>query len=262
VKDNDAPQSPGKSVLNILVLGAQSTIAEHCNRLLAQQGARFVLVGRDAVRLRSIADDLTARGASACHVMVMDLADADIDSHEQVTRWAGALGGRIDAAYVYFGILGDQMRARQDGILLRRILDTNFTAASIWCDAVAAQFEMQRGGALIVITSVAGDRGRQSNYAYGAAKAGLTVFVQGLAHRLHGTGASATAVKLGSVDTAMTSGVGSAGILQVAPGRVAPQLAALAKRGGKPILYLPWYWWPIMMIVSSIPARWFHRTRL
>jgi decaprenylphospho-beta-D-erythro-pentofuranosid-2-ulose 2-reductase len=165
--------------------------------------------------------------------------------------------------YLFFGILGDNARAQSETAELEAILRTDFTAAAQWCQAAAAHLERQRSGALIVITSVAGDRGRQSNYAYGAAKAGLTVFVEGLAHRLAPSGARAVAVKLGQVDTAMTRGGGGrSGPTKAKPHRVAGPLADMALRPTAPVVYLPWFWRPIMAVIRALPASIMHRTRL
>ncbi len=127
--------------------------------------------------------------------------------------------------------------------------------------AAANHFEQARAGTLVVIGSVAGDRGRQSNYLYGATKAGLAVLVQGLAHRLAPLGASAVLVKPGFVDTAMTAHIPNKGALWSSPEKVAA-LIRKAADSGRPIAYAPGYWRFIMMVIKSVPAAIFHRTKL
>jgi short-subunit dehydrogenase len=141
------------------------------------------------------------------------------------------------------------------------LLQVNFTSAAAWCQAIAAVFERQRSGALLVIGSVAGDRGRASNYVYGASKAGLGVFVEGVAHRLAGTGSRAVLIKPGFVDTPMTAGVARKSALWARPETVARVIVASANRGG-PVVYAPWFWRAIMLVVRNVPSTIFHKTRL
>lgn len=251
----------GTNAARIIVLGATSAIAIQMCRVLARDGAELMLVGRAALRLEAIAADLMARGARACHVSVQDLSLA-ADAQRLTAGWVANLGGKVDAVYLFFGILGDQEAARSDLAELEAILVTNFTAAAHWCQAAATILEKQKSGGLIAITSVAGDRGRQSNYAYGAAKAGLSVFVEGIAHRLAPSGARAVAVKLGMVETPMTEGRNGASVLRVSPESIATPLARLARGKSKPIIYLPWFWRPAMLAVRALPVSLFHRSRL
>jgi short-subunit dehydrogenase len=131
----------------------------------------------------------------------------------------------------------------------------------LWCLAVANQLEFARCGTLVVIGSVAGDRGRQSNYIYGATKAGLGILVEGIAHRLAGSGATAVLVKPGFVDTAMTAHIEKKGALWSSPQKVAAQIRKAAA-GSRPVTYVPGYWRLIMSVIRSVPSVIFHRTKL
>jgi decaprenylphospho-beta-D-erythro-pentofuranosid-2-ulose 2-reductase len=242
----------------VAILGATSAIAEAAARIWAGQGARLALVGRNAERLEAIAADLKARGAAEAKVLVADCAEAEPTS--ELERIIETLGG-LDVVLLAYGVLGDQAQLERDPGAAAELLRTNFTSAAAWCQAVAATLERQRSGALLVIGSVAGDRGRGSNYVYGASKAGLGVLVEGIAHRLARTGARAVLIKPGFVDTPMTAGVARKGPLWARPEAVARTIVASADRGG-PVVYAPAFWRPIMLAVRTVPSAIFHRTRL
>ncbi|MDB5448966.1 MAG: acetoacetyl-CoA reductase [Phenylobacterium sp.] len=244
----------------IVILGATSAMAEATARLYAAEGAALVLVGRRLDRLEEIRADLLARGASDVEAAAADLARPDAAA-ERLAAWAGPQGA--DAILLFYGVLADQAQAERDPAVAREILSLNFTSAAEWCLAAANLLEAQRRGALVVIGSVAGDRGRQSNYVYGAAKAGLGVLVQGLAHRLslRNTGARAVLVKPGFVDTPMTDALPKGGPLWAKPEAIARIVKASAERGG-PVVYAPWFWRVIMLIIRLIPAPLFHKRPL
>jgi short-subunit dehydrogenase len=244
----------------VLILGATSGIAESLARLYAAEGAALVLVGRRADRLEEVARDLAARGARAVQVAAVDLARAETAA-ARLAAWAGDEG--IEAVYLFYGVLGDQARAEADPTHAHEILETDFTSAALWSLAAANLLEAQDAGALVVVGSVAGDRGRQSNYVYGAAKAGLGVLVQGIAHRfaLRGRRARAVLVKPGFVDTAKTDHMKKGGPLWASPEAVARIVRSAADRGG-PIVYAPAFWRLIMLVIRAIPAPIFHRRPL
>lgn len=246
---------------NIIVLGALSTIAEALARRLAAEGAQFVLAARHPERLAQLAEDLKGRGSPKAVVWAAELAGVD-DVPGEFKKMVAALGGEVDAVLVFYGMLGDQRRAEADNAELRRILAVNFGSTAEWCVAAAGQLSEQKRGLLLAISSVAGDRGRQSNYAYGAAKAGLTVLMEGLAHRLAPTGAQAVVVKLGFVDTAMTAHIAKGGPLWAKPDHIAASLQKIMKRPSKPVVYMPWFWRPIMAVVRRVPSAIFHKTKL
>ena len=242
----------------VLVLGAASTIAEATCRLYAAEGARLFLVARDASRLEALAADMRVRGAADVHVEAADLSA--VDPAQALARWVEILGG-VDVVLLAYGVLGDQRKSEQDMGAAARMIDTNFRSAALWSLAAANQLERQRGGSLVVIGSVAGDRGRQSNYLYGSTKAGLEVLVQGIAHRLRPFGARAVIVKPGFVDNAMKAHIPDKGPLWSSPEKVAA-LIRKAATAGKPVTYAPGYWRLIMTVIKSVPYVIFHRTKL
>ncbi|MBL8551687.1 MAG: SDR family NAD(P)-dependent oxidoreductase [Hyphomonadaceae bacterium] len=242
----------------VIILGAQSAIAEAAARLFAAEGAQLVLAGRDLGRLNEIGDDLRVRGAAAVNAMELDLV-AERSPIARLAEADEALGG-ASVILIAFGVLGDEERAETDAGEARRIIDGNFTSAAVWALAAANLLERRRAGVLMAIGSVAGDRGRASNAVYGAAKAGLAALMQGIAHRLAGTGARALVIKPGTVDTPMTAAFDK-GPLWSKPEAIARVIWRAADRGG-PVLYAPRWWRYLMWIVRAMPAPIMHRTRL
>jgi decaprenylphospho-beta-D-erythro-pentofuranosid-2-ulose 2-reductase len=242
----------------VVILGATSAIAEAAARRWARAGAHLVLAGRDAARLDVIASDLRIRGAVETHTVVLDLAAPEAAcSFDKMA----ALVGPVDVVLLAYGVLGDQAVGEQDLAAARNVFDTDFASAAAWCLTAANYLADRHAGVLIVVGSVAGDRGRRSNYIYGAAKAGLGVLVQGIAHRLASTGARAVLIKPGFVDSPMTASVGRKGALWSSPEVISAAIVNAADRGG-PIVYAPWWWHPIMLIIRLTPTIIFHRTKL
>ncbi|HWL39903.1 MAG TPA: SDR family oxidoreductase [Gemmatimonadaceae bacterium] len=240
----------------VLMLGATSTIARALARELAAGGRSLLLAGRDAGDLDAIARDLTIRYGVAASVHQIDVLD--LGSHARIIG-ACMSAARVEGAVIAFGELGDQALAQQDREELRRILETNFTGCASVLELVAAHFETRGGGWICALTSVAGDRGRQSNYVYGAAKAGLTAYLQGLRNRLSRAGVRVLTVKLGIVDTQMTFGMALPTAAE--PGKVARAIVkAIDSR--RDVVYVPWIWRWIMLAIRAIPERFFKRMRL
>jgi decaprenylphospho-beta-D-erythro-pentofuranosid-2-ulose 2-reductase len=243
----------------VLVLGGTSAIATAYCRRLAPSGARFALVGRNASHLEAVARDLKARGAAEAVAIVSDLADAS-DSRERFAAFVEGVG-MPDEVLVAYGVLGRQEEAEHDPAELQRIIDVNFTSAAIWLQTAAGHLGRDTPRHLIAIGSVAGDRGRQSNYVYGSAKAGLDVFTDGLAHRLNGTNLHVLTVKPGFVDTPMTAHIDQSGPLWAKPERIAADIERAVRRRRR-VLYTPWFWSPIMAAVRATPRFIFYRTKL
>ncbi len=244
----------------VLVLGATSAIANAYARQRASAGGRLVLVGRQAARLDAVAADLRARGASEVATVATDLADM-ADAEPRFADMIARLGPP-DEVLIAYGVLGEQAAAQDSADETRRLIDVNFTSAALWLQLAAKHLvEDGRPRTLVVIGSVAGDRGRQSNYVYGAAKAGLDAFAEGLAHRLHGTSVKVVTVKPGFVDTPMTAHLDRSGPLWAKPEAIAGAIdRAVAK--GQRIVYAPWFWRPIMAAVRFAPRPLFYKTKL
>lgn len=242
----------------IVILGAGSAIAETTARIWAAEGARLILVGRDPARLENVAADLKTRGADGATPWLLDCANADAAA--QLDKMVEALGG-LDVLLLAYGAFGDQAELEHDPKAVAKLIQTNFTSAVAWCLAAGAILEKQGAGALLVIGSVAGDRGRRSNFIYGATKGGLARLVEGIAHKLAPLGARAVLVKPGFVDTPMTASFTKKGLLWARPEQVARVIAAAARRGG-PIVYAPAFWRLIMLIIRHLPTFIFNRLNI
>ena len=243
---------------SVLILGATSAIASALAREFAAHKFDLVLGGRDREELGALAGDLRLRYGVQAGILSFDALDTP--THASTLRsFLLEAGDALEGVVVCIGYLGDQARGQSDWEEARRTLETNFTGCVSALNILANHFESRRAGFICAISSVAGDRGRQSNYLYGAAKAGLSTYLQGLRNRLFPAHVKVITVKPGFVDTRMT--YGRSGLLLVAsPARVAKGIfRAIAK--GKDVVYLPWFWRPIMLIVQSIPEAIFKRLR-
>lgn len=242
----------------VLILGATSAIARYTARLFAADHDTLFLVGRNAERLEAVAADLRTRGASGVHTRVVDLNA--LESHERLVSDAAAAMDGLDVALIAHGTLGDQKACEKDFALAEQEIRTNFLSAASLMTHLANHLEGKRSGTVAVISSVAGDRGRMSNYVYGSAKAGLSAFAAGMRNRLHASGVALVTVKPGFVDTPMTANV-KKGALFARPEDVARGIhRAILRR--KDVVYLPSFWWGIMWIIRAIPERVFKRLKL
>ena len=240
----------------ILVLGATSGIAEATCRVWAGQGASLFLVARNAAKLAAVAADLRARGAKYVDTAVADLDDTA--KHPELLAHAiNSLTG-LDIAYLTHGILGDQAHAEQDFLHAEQILHTNFTAPVSLLTWLANFCVQRRSGTLAVISSVAGDRGRKSNYVYGSSKAGLSAFLGGLRNRVDREGVTVVTIKPGPVKTAMTAGM--PGSEKFADVNVVAKtiVAAIDKKAAN--VYVPVKWALIMFVLRHIPEAVFKKT--
>lgn len=248
----------GADIVNVVILGALSGMATEIARIYAARHARLGLLGFSAERLADLSADLRVRGADKIKMLAVDLSETD-SCETIVGEFADEMGG-IDVLIVTYGILGDQARARGDLRHAAQILTTNFTSAALWL--LAAAKRMNGRGTIAVFCSVAGDRGRQSNYVYGSAKGGLAVFAQGMAHALAATGPRIIIVKPGFVLTPMTEGMRRSGPLWIGAKRAARIIVDAIDRKRGPVIYVPAFWRWIMLIIRLLPARIFHRTKL
>ena len=235
----------------ILVLGATSGIAEATCRIWAREGASLFLVARNAEKLRVVAADLKTRGAAYVDTAVADLDDTE--RHPALLAHAiNSLTG-LDVAYLAHGILGEQAEAEQDFNTAAHILHTNLTSPVSLLTWLANFCVQRRAGTLAVLSSVAGDRGRKSNYVYGASKAGLSAFLAGLRNRVDREGVKVLTIKPGPVKTAMTAGMANSGKFADVD-KVAASIAK-AIDSGADTLYVPFQWRPIMWVIRAIPER-------
>lgn len=237
---------------SIVILGALSAIGEQAARLLAARGDTLFLVARNSERLSAVAADLRIRGAARVETLAQDLTRID-DPFRFMADVAGRLRG-LDAVLIFHGVMRDESRAAEDIGVLREILAVNFTSAVELAAAAAA--ELERSGSkrpvLVGVGSVAGDRGRASNRAYGAAKAGFATFLQGLAQRGRASRLRVVVVKPGFTDTPMTAGLEKGGPLWSSAARVAADVVRALDRGG-PTAYSPWFWRWILLVVRLLP---------
>ncbi len=244
---------------SVLILGATSSIAQATARVLAADKTELFLVGRSRDKLDAIRDDLAARGAVVMGTMVGDLADAA--SHAALIDAVEAALGGLDAVLVAYGSLPEQARCEASPAETIAAIHTNFTSYASLLTILAQKLEAQRRGTLVVITSVAGDRGRRSNYVYGSAKGAVSIFLEGLRHRLAASGVAVVNVKPGMIDTPMTAGF-TKGPLWAKPEGIAPAIAQCLRAGKSGVRYLPRYWRLIMAIICAIPASIFGRLKL
>lgn len=253
--------TPATAPLRILVLGATSGIAEASIRLWAARGEDLYLVGRSPERLAAVAADARVRGAGFVDTSVVDL-DQTQHHPELLAHAINALGG-LDIAYLAVGVLGDQGKAERSFTDAAHILHTNFVApASLltWLGNYCAQ---RHAGTLAVLSSVAGDRGRKSNYVYGSSKAGLTAFVDGLRNRIDRDGVKVITIKPGPVRTSMTEGMKGARKFADVNKVAATIVKAIDKRSKAPdVLYVPGMWRIIMGVIRAIPESRFKKLDL
>jgi len=244
---------------NILIVGATSAIAEAAARRFAASGARFYLVGRNAEKLAAITRDLEIRSGQPVHGESLDL-DL-LDQHPALLeRVEQALGG-IDIALIAHGMLPDQEACQHLVAMTLAAIHTNALSAISLATLLANAFETRGRGALVVIGSVAGDRGRQSNYVYGSAKGMVGLFLQGLRNRLSGKDIQIITVKPGFVDTPMTATFEKKGLLWAQPDQIAKGIVAAVEHR-RDVVYLPWFWRWIMLVILHIPERVFRRMKI
>lgn len=242
----------------VLALGATSAIGEATLRLLAERGARFYLVARNQEKLNAVAADLQTRGATGVATHVMDLDDTA--AHAAMLAAAAQSLGTIDLALLAHGVLGTQEDTEASYAAAEAVLRTNFLSPVSLITWLANYFESTRQGTLAVISSVAGDRGRRSNYVYGASKGALNVFLEGVRARLDRVGVQVLTIKPGFVATPMTAHLPQ-GPLFARPSQVAQGIVkAIEKR--RDVVYLPGFWRVIMLIIRLIPGRIFKKVNV
>lgn len=236
---------------SIVIVGATSAMATHCARLWLQDGpARLLLIGRDADRTERVAADLRVRSpASVIHAMAGNLV-----APTSVAELVGAVlaQGTPDVVLIAHGSLPDQLACTQNPAAMAAAIDVNATSPVLFAEAFAGAMERANAGTLGIIGSVAGDRGRKSNYVYGAAKGLVTRYAQGLQHRLAKTKVKVVLIKPGPTDTPMTAHLQSAGARMADVADVA-QAIVRGMQQGRPLVYAPARWALIMMVIRHMP---------
>ena len=242
----------------VLILGATSAIAHEVARAYAREGAALALAARDPEKLAANAADLRARGAASVAEVAFDAADFDRHGPAVAEAW-DALGG-LDAALVAYGTLPDQDAIQDDPEAAVEAFRLNATSVISVLTHLAGRFERQGRGTIAVISSVAGDRGRPSNYVYGAAKGAVSLFTGGLRGRLEKAGVRVVTVKPGFVDTPMTAHLDK-NPLFASPEAVGGRIhKAMTGRGD--VVYTPVVWRPIMAAIRAVPERLFKKLSL
>lgn len=241
----------------ILILGANSEMALALARKFAEkEHANFYLASRDMELLDKRAADLNARYGVEARALQLD-----VTAYETHKPFYGGLNPKPDGVIIAFGYLGDQKRAEQDFQEALKIIETNYLGAVNLLEVIAADFETRGQGFVIGISSVAGERGRASNYLYGSAKAAFTVCLSGLRNRLSRRGAHVLTVLAGFVDTKMTRHLNLPRALTASPEDVADDVYK-AFRKKRNVIYTKWYWRWIMFVIKILPEFLFKRLSL
>ncbi|MDA8337345.1 MAG: SDR family oxidoreductase [Peptococcaceae bacterium] len=242
----------------MLIVGGTSRVARFLAYRFAGEGAALYLAGRDRDELDRLAGDIAVRFAGPVHVGPFDLTR--FDHHAAFLDRVLETMGWLDGVVLLAGCLGDQEKAAISPDAARYVIDVNYTGPVCLLTLLAAYFARRGSGFIVGVSSVAGDRGRRSNYVYGSAKGGLSLYLQGLRNRLHSSGVKVITVKPGFLDTGMTFGI------RTLPFLLSPEKAA----GGihrsittkRDVLYLPPVWLPVMLVIKAIPETIFKKLNL
>ena len=244
--------------MKILILGATSAIAQETAKFLANDGAELFLVARKKEKLAIVGADLKVRGARRVEEFPMDLCQLEL--HPQLVNTALLNLGKLDAVLIAFGSLGNQELCESSVEETIKEITTNCLSVISLLTILANYFEKQRSGCIAVISSVAGDRGRKSNYVYGTAKGAVGIFLQGLRNRLSACGVDVVTLKPGFVDTPMTAAIPK-NLLFADPYSVGRRIyQAMIKP--KDVVYIPWFWRPIMTLLKAIPEPLFKKLKI
>jgi decaprenylphospho-beta-D-erythro-pentofuranosid-2-ulose 2-reductase len=241
----------------LLLIGATSDIGRAIAARYAQAGWSLILTARTLADAEREARDLATRYAVPVRSKVLDLLDL-----ERLAIFAETLDPAPDTVVSVVGVLGDQGRAETDVAYAAQVLRANFEGPALILGAFAARMAARGSGAIVGVSSVAGERGRASLYVYGSAKAGLTAYLSGLRQRLAGVGVRVITVKPGYVRTRMTEGLALPAPLTAAPEEVGEAVYRAAERGGGDVVYVRWLWRWIMAIIKLLPEFVFKRMRL
>ncbi len=240
----------------ILILGASSDIAKATARRFAARGYAHCLAGRNLAELEKDAADLQLRTGAPARAVAFDAGD--FASH---AAFYAALDPKPVGVVCAVGYLGDQGKAQSDFEEARQVMAANYLGCVSALNLIADDFERRGEGFIIGISSVAGDRGRMSNYLYGSAKAGFTAYLSGLRNRLWRAGVAVITVKPGFVATRMTEGMDLPPMLTASPEQAARDIER-AWRRGRSVVYTRWFWRWIMLAIRCLPEFLFKRLKL
>ncbi len=238
----------------VLIIGARSDIGRCIAQEYAAAGLPVILAARGAERLAADVADITLRAGTPARAVECDVLTVEPKA------FFDSLGETPRTVVSVVGLLGDQRRGETDAAYARQVIDTNYTAPALLLGEAAERMAVAGGGVVIGVSSVAGERGRKSNYVYGASKAGLTAFLSGLRHRFAGGAVRVITVKPGFVDTRMTEGMNLPKPLTAQPEEVARAVVA-AHRKGQDVVFVRPVWLPIMAIVTHLPERIFQKMK-
>jgi decaprenylphospho-beta-D-erythro-pentofuranosid-2-ulose 2-reductase len=242
-----------------LIIGATSDIAKSVSYDLASRGIKLIVAGRNMEALTLLVNDIILRYEVEVSAKYIDALDCG--HHQQFIDDCVQQCGPIDGVFLAYGFMGDQREAETNYDVARRIMDTNYTSVVSLLNVVANYMESKKEGFICAVSSVAGDRGRQSNYIYGSSKGALSIYLQGLRNRLSKSNVHVITIKPGFVDTKMTHGLLKDSPLVSKPDTIAKLIyKAILKR--KDVVYTPHYWFFIMLIIKSIPEKIFKRLKL
>jgi len=240
----------------VLILGASSDMAIAIARKFASEGYQVQLAARKPEQLAPLKADIEVRYKVECSLHLFDALD--YSSHQQ---FFSQLNPMPDVTICVFGYLGDSVKARSEWNEAHLILQSNYTGAVSVLDKVANDYAKQKNGVIVGISSVAGERGRQSNYHYGSAKAGFTAYLSGLRNRLFHEGVHVVTVQPGFTYTRMTENMKLPKPLTGYPADVANAIFSAVQKK-KNVIYVKWMWRWIMCIIRSIPEAMFKKMKM
>lgn len=232
----------------VLIVGATSDIGHATAVAYARAGWRVMLAARDAERAKRNAADILVRSGKP-----QELVALDILAPETFAAFVEDLPALPDTVVSVVGELGNQEKTQASLADSSRILRANFEGPALLLGLFADRFERRGSGTIVGISSVAGERGRATNYVYGSAKAGFTAFLSGLRNRLARSGARVVTVKPGFVNTRMTAGMNLPKALTAEPQEVGDAIFSAAEVSRKDVIYVRKIWWPIMTAIKAIP---------
>ena len=237
------------TIQKVLVLGAKSDIATAIARMFAEQSCSLQLAARETNSLKELKEDLKIRGAAE-----IELFKLDVESVKSIETFLKNLNPLPDLVVCAVGYLGDQSHTEKNFEEMEKVIKANLTGPAMILESLAQSMMERKKGVIVGISSVAGDRGRASNYWYGCAKSGLTEFLSGLRHRLQNSGIKVITVKPGFVRTAMTANLDLPPALTTTPEKISSDILKAVSKN-QPVLYTPFFWYWIMLIIRVLPEK-------